>query len=100
MPWQVVPGPAAQSFWPLSATPKHFSLPASIAILTCSAVSGAAEASVAMAVANAPARAAELTIDFADISDISLLVTAPFECAIGSSDRRDGLLLRPDHTKS
>ena len=26
VPWQVVPGPAAQSFWPLSATPKHFSL--------------------------------------------------------------------------
>src|SRR5258708_2888514 len=25
-PWQVVPGPAAQSFWPFSATPKHFSL--------------------------------------------------------------------------
>ncbi len=26
VPWQVVPGPAAQSFWPLRATPKHFSL--------------------------------------------------------------------------
>jgi hypothetical protein len=26
VPWQVVPGPAAQSFWPFSATPKHFSL--------------------------------------------------------------------------
>src|ERR1700754_906422 len=26
VPWQVVPGPAAQSFCPFSATPKHFSL--------------------------------------------------------------------------
>ena len=31
VPAQVVPGPAAQSFWPFIATPKHFSLPASSA---------------------------------------------------------------------
>ena len=31
VPWQVVPGPAAQSFWPFSATPKHFSFLAATA---------------------------------------------------------------------
>jgi hypothetical protein len=30
-PAQVVPAPAAQSFWPLRATPKHFSVLASLA---------------------------------------------------------------------
>ena len=45
----MVPGPAAQSFWPFSETPKHFSLPAAVAAFASASVSGAALASVAMA---------------------------------------------------
>src|SRR5260370_12101389 len=67
VPWQVVPGPAAQSFWPFSATPKHFSLWAATAASPSALVSGAAEAMVASAVVTAPARIRELIRFFADI---------------------------------
>jgi len=49
VPWQVVPGPAAQSFWPFSATPKHFSFLAATAASASALVRGPAEASVASA---------------------------------------------------
>jgi hypothetical protein len=34
VPAHVVPAPAAQSFWPASATPKHFSFSAAAALFT------------------------------------------------------------------
>src|ERR1700751_5803694 len=71
VPWQVVPGPAAQSFWPFRATPKHFSLCAATAASASALVSGAAAARVASAVETAPARTSELTRCFADIVDFS-----------------------------
>jgi hypothetical protein len=71
-----------------------------MAILTCSGVSGAAEANDAMAVANAPARAAELTIDFADISLISLIGDSAVQMRDRSSILQVALLRRPDHTNS
>src|SRR5260370_28331149 len=61
VPWQVVPGPAAQSFWPLRATPKHFSLWAATAAFPSAFVSGPAAAIVTMAAVSAPARMNELT---------------------------------------
>src|SRR5580704_17726201 len=67
VPWQVVPGPAAQSFWPFRATPKHFSLCAAVAASPSALVKGAAAARVASAVETAPARTSELTRYFADI---------------------------------
>src|SRR5229473_3676636 len=67
VPWQFVPGPAAQSFSPLSATPKHFSLPAATAALASASVSGAAAAKEASAEATALARITVLTLDFIDI---------------------------------
>ena len=42
VPWQDVPAPAAQSFCPFSATPKHFSLCAAIAAASSPFVKGAA----------------------------------------------------------
>src|ERR1700751_1665792 len=69
VPWQVVPGPAAQSFWPFRATPKHFSLWAATAASVSAFVSGAALASVASAVETAPARTSELTRFLVDIWD-------------------------------
>src|ERR1700751_3758097 len=67
VPWQVVPGPAAQSFWPFSATPKHFSFLAATAASASALVSGAAAARVASAVDTAPARKIEVTTCLADI---------------------------------
>src|SRR5215470_11022072 len=67
VPWQVVPGPAAQSFCPFSATPKHFSFLAAVAASTSALVSGPADAKVAKAVETAPARTSELTTFFADM---------------------------------
>src|SRR5689334_17670272 len=67
VPWQVVPGPAAQSFWPFRATPKHFSFLAAVAASTSALVRGPAAASVASAVLTAPARTRELTTVFADM---------------------------------
>src|SRR6266853_3125803 len=77
VPWQVVPGPAAQSFWPFSATPKHFSLWAATAASPSALVSGAAAAMVASAVVTAPARTNELTSFFADIGFLLLRVASP-----------------------
>src|SRR5580700_3812448 len=68
VPWQVVPGPAAQSFWPLRATPKHFSLCAATAAFPSAFVNGAAAAIDASAVVTAPARMAELKIVFTDMT--------------------------------
>ena len=68
VPWQVVPGPAAQSFCPFRATPKHFSLWAAIAAAFSASVKGAAEASVASALDRALARTSEVMAVFADIS--------------------------------
>src|SRR6201993_5270051 len=68
VPWQVVPGPAAQSFWPFSATPKHFSLCAATAASASALVIGAAAARLASAVVLAPARMRELTTVFIGIS--------------------------------
>src|SRR4029077_5805223 len=67
VPWQVVPGPAGQSFWPFSATPNHFSLWAATPASVSALVSGPAAAMVASAVVTAPARTSELTKLFADI---------------------------------
>src|SRR4051794_16946197 len=67
VPWQVVPGPAAQSFWPFRATPKHFSFLAATAASPSALVSGAAVASVASAVDMAPARTSVVTASLADI---------------------------------
>src|ERR1700737_5672179 len=77
VPWQVVPGPAAQSFWPFSATPKHFSLWAATAASPSALVSGAAEAMVASAVVTAPARIRELTRFFADIGFLLFGLASP-----------------------
>jgi hypothetical protein len=71
VPWQVVPGPAAQSFCPFNATPKHFSLWAAVAAAASSLDSGEAAAIVATAVATALARTAELTMDLTDMTEIS-----------------------------
>src|SRR5690349_7217790 len=60
VPWQVVPGPAAQSFWPFRATPKHFSFLAATAASASALVKGPAAAMVASAVLTAPARTNEL----------------------------------------
>jgi hypothetical protein len=54
VPAQVVPGPAAQSFRPLRATPKHFSLDEPSA--------DARSGSAAIALAKAPARANEVSV--------------------------------------
>src|SRR5690349_13430143 len=72
VPWQVVPGPAAQSFWPFSATPKHFSFFAAMAASVSALVRGAAAATVASAVETAPARTRELMIFFIDLSTSGL----------------------------
>src|SRR5215831_15680750 len=77
VPWHVVPGPAAQSFWPFRATPKHFSFLAATAASTSAFVSGAALAIVASAVVTAPARTNELTVNFADI-------VSPFDVGIAA----------------
>src|SRR5580692_9858436 len=77
VPWQVVPGPAAQSFWPFSATPKHFSLWAATAASASAFVKGAAAAMVASAVVTAPARTNELTIFLADIGFLLLRLHRP-----------------------
>src|SRR5215813_4107046 len=77
VPWQVVPGPAAQSFWPFSATPKHFSLWAATAASASALVSGPAAAMVASAVLMAPARTNELTTFFADIGFLLFEVASP-----------------------
>src|ERR1700760_1405008 len=74
VPWQVVPGPAAQSFWPFSATPKHFSLWAAMAAAFSASVSGPAEASVENAPARAPARTSEVTTVLADMDLLRLMV--------------------------
>jgi len=75
VPWQVVPGPAARSFWPFRATPKHFSFLAATAASASALVNGAAAAKVASAVVTAPARTSELITFFAD-PDISILRVA------------------------
>src|SRR5258706_4611274 len=66
VPWQVVPGPAAQSFWPLRATPKHFSLLAATAACPSAFVSGPAAAIVAVAVGTARSRVNQLLALLAD----------------------------------
>src|SRR5258708_32377561 len=68
VPWHVVPGPAAQSFCPFSATPKHFCLPAATAALPSPSVSGAAAAIDASAVVTAPARTTALTGELSGLS--------------------------------
>src|ERR1700692_1967364 len=73
VPWQVVPGPAAQSFWPFRATPKHFSLWAATAACSSSLVRGAALARLARALDSAPARMRELITVFVDIGFLSRL---------------------------
>ena len=67
VPWHVVPGPAAQSFCPFNATPKHFSFPAATAALPSASVKGPAAAIDANADVTAPASKSELTFNFADI---------------------------------
>src|SRR5216683_7150592 len=82
VPWHVVPGPAAQSFWPFSATPKHFSLWAAIAASPSALVSGPAAAMVASAVVTAPARTNELTTFFAEFfTDMGI---SPLEVCIAT----------------
>jgi hypothetical protein len=63
VPWQVVPGPAAQSFWPFNATPKHSCFPAACAAVDSASVNGAAAAIDASAVVTAPAKNTELRAD-------------------------------------
>jgi hypothetical protein len=72
VPWQVVPGPAAQSFWPFRATPKHFSFFAAMAASPSALVRGAAAATVASAVETAPASTSELIVVFIDLSTTGL----------------------------
>src|SRR5215469_4096008 len=72
VPWQVVPGPAAQSFWPFMATPKHFSFFAARAASISSLVRGPAAATVASALETAPASTSELIIVFIDHSTSGL----------------------------
>src|SRR5271156_674409 len=67
VPWQVVPGPAAQSFCPFSATPKHFSLCAATAASPSAFVNGAANEIDESAAVMAPARIAAVTVDFVDM---------------------------------
>ena len=67
VPWQLVPAPAAQSFCPLSATPKHFSLCAATAASPSAFVRGAAAAMLARALDTTAARMKELMAVFADI---------------------------------
>src|ERR1700738_5316836 len=98
VPWQVVPGPAAQSFWPLRATPKHFSLWAATAASPSAFVSGAAAAMVASAVVRAPARTNELIIFFVDIGFLLLRVASPVgERASSHSSRTQPSLRRTAH---
>src|SRR5262249_4997846 len=73
---------ALQSFWPLSATPKHFSLPAAVAAFISAFDIGAAAASEARAVATAPASTAALAIDLVDI-----LVSSVLRCGASFLDR-------------
>ena len=56
---------------PLQGDPKHFSMPPSMAALTCASVSGAAAAIDASAVATAPAKMAALTVDLVDMPHLS-----------------------------
>src|SRR5689334_23712356 len=77
VPWQVVPGPAAQSFWPFSATPKHFSFLAAMAASPSALVSGPAAARVASAVDTAPARTSEVTACLADIEILLFEMASP-----------------------
>src|SRR5262249_31837686 len=72
VPWQVVPGPAAQSFWPFKATPKHFSFFAAMAASASAWVRGPAAATVASAVETAPASMRELIVVFIDLSTSGL----------------------------
>jgi hypothetical protein len=53
VPAQEVPAPAAQSFLPLSATPKHFSLSAPAAGMVCWAAAGATANAALKAATNA-----------------------------------------------
>jgi len=70
VPAQVVPGPAAQSFMPLSVTPKHFSLEDTSA--------EAVVESLSIAAAKTPARASEvraiLVADMADVPSVQWLL--------------------------
>src|SRR5215813_6123503 len=68
VPWQVVPGPAAQSFCPFRATPKHFSFLAAIAASASALVRGPAAATVASAVETAPTSTSELIVVFIEVS--------------------------------
>jgi hypothetical protein len=85
VPWHVVPGPAAQSFWPFRATPKHFSFLAATAASTSAFVSGASAAIVARAAVTVPARTNVLTVYFADIFypfDVGIAAWAKMHCFI------------------
>jgi hypothetical protein len=68
VPWHVVPGPAAQSFWAFNAMPKHFSLPAATAALPSASVRGAAKAIEASALETAPASRKALTVDLVKVT--------------------------------
>jgi hypothetical protein len=68
-----VPGPAAQSFCPFSATPYHFSLCAATAAAPSAGVSGAAWAIDASRLATTPASRVELTVALADIEFLQKL---------------------------
>src|SRR6516164_10325104 len=94
VPWQVVPGPAAQSFCPLRAMPKHFSFFAATAASTSAFVSGPAAAIVASAVVTALARTSELTTFFADMDNSSSGLHRPQAKGPLSHSWREGSLLQ------
>src|ERR1700678_3115347 len=92
VPWQVVPGPAAQSFCPFSATPKHFSLCAATAASPSAFVSGAANEIDERAAVMAPARRAAVTVDFVDMCYPRVLSVALASTRMGYFDPQ-GILL-------
>src|SRR5271155_82633 len=98
VPWQVVPGPAAQSFWPFKATPKHFCLWAATAAFASALVRGPALARVVNAVVIAPARTSELTALFVDMIPPQICQRRRlYEDACPCSPRLKHSLLWTDH---
>jgi hypothetical protein len=73
-------------------------LPASIAAFASASVSGAAAAIEASAVATAPARTAELTVDLIVMS-LLLLIAAPFDGRAHANSSRTGHVLQPAVTR-
>src|SRR5271167_4793360 len=95
VPWQVVPGPAAQSFCPFSATPKHFSLCAATAASPSAFVSGAANEIDESAAVMAPARRAAVTVDFVDMCYPRVLSVAFASTRAWGVSIPQGILLHP-----